>query len=128
MEMQWDLLIPNLKEPERLALVKENVGLISSGTSPCCAGTLKLGLKKAFELKKKEREPPCPPGAKLRCSNPWCSSYHNHLSYSSITQPTHFCQMYLNGPQSNYWFQCVGCAYARTGDYSSCRGCGKKFI
>ena len=65
MEMQWDLLTPNLREPERLALVKENVGLISSGFSPSCAGTLKLGLKKAFELKKKKKEPPGPPGVKF---------------------------------------------------------------
>ena len=96
--MQWSLLIPSLKEPERLALVKENIGLISSGSSPGCAGTLKLGLKKAFELKKKKREPPGPPGVKLRCSNSYCSLYRDHLTYSYITKTTHFCPGSVNGP------------------------------
>ena len=117
MEMQWDLLIPNLKEPERLALLKENIGLIFSGSSSHCAGTLKLGLKKAFELKKKKREPPGPPGVKLRCSNPSCSTINNN-----IMQTTHCCF------GDYYYFQCVGCGCHRTGDYPSCQNCGKNFI
>ena len=79
MEMQWDLLIPNLKDPERIALVNENLGLISSRSSPHSAGALKAGLKKVLELKRTKR------GVMLRCSNSNCSLYHDHLSYSSIT-------------------------------------------
>ena len=55
MEMQWDLLIPNLKDPKRIALVNENLGLISSRSSPRSAGTLKAGLKKVLELKRTKR-------------------------------------------------------------------------
>ena len=117
--MQWDLLIPNLKEPERLALVKEKAGLIFSGPSPRCASTLKLGLKKAFELKRKKREPP---GVKLRCYNSSCPLHHSHPPYSSITQTTHGCG------GSRWYFQCVGCEHIRTEINPSCVGCGKKFI
>ena len=124
METQWDLLIPNLKDPERFALVKENIGLIASGSSPRSVGTLKVGLKKIIELKRKKREPP---GVKLRCSNPHCSLYNNHLSYSSITQTTHYCQWH-NGTWCNWYFQCVGCGREREGDHRSCQRCGKKFI
>ena len=122
---QWDLLIPNLKDPERFALVKENVGLISSGSSPRSAGTLKVGLKKVIELKKKKREPP---GVMLRCSNNQCQSHNNLLSYSSITQVTHNCRRYPGSPWDKFYYQCVGCGRDRTGNYQSCVGCGKKFI
>ena len=125
MEMQWDLLIPNLKDPERFAFVKENIGLISSGSSPRCADTLKLGLKKVIELKKKKREPP---GVKLRCSNYNCSLYTNHLSYSSVTQIIHYCQQDYYGGWVNHYFRCVGCGLNRTGNYPSCQGCKRKFI
>ena len=121
---QWDLLIPNLEDPERFALVRENVGLISSGSSPRSAGTLKVGLKKIIELKKKNREPP---GVKLRCSNRYCQSYNSLLSYSSITQVTHTCGRSSSKTRKSY-YQCVGCGSDRTGNYRSCVGCGKKFI
>ena len=123
METQWDLLLPNLKDAERVARVKENVGLVSSGSSSHCAGTLKLGLKKAFELKKKKRGPS---SVKLRCSNHNCSWYHNHRSISSIGSITH-CLFYANGPRGWYYFQCVDCGVDRMGDYPLCQGCGKKF-
>ena len=41
-----------------IARVKENIGHISNGSSSHCAGALKLGLKKAFELKKKRKGQP----------------------------------------------------------------------
>ena len=37
--------------------MKENIRKISDGSSPHCAGVLKLGFKKAFELKRMERQP-----------------------------------------------------------------------
>ena len=58
--MRWDLLIANLKEPETIALVREKIEHISSGSSPHHASALKVGLKEAFELKKKrEHFPVC---------------------------------------------------------------------
>ena len=115
METQWDLLIPNLRDPERFALVKQNTELIPSGSSPCSVGTLKVGLRKIIELKRKKREPP---GVKLRYSNCYCPSYNNHLSYSSITKTTHHCQ-WPNGSSYNWYFQCVGCGINREGDHPS---------
>ncbi|KAF9650018.1 hypothetical protein BDM02DRAFT_3128015 [Thelephora ganbajun] len=58
MEMQCELLISNLRDQKTIRLVKENIGHISDGSSSHCGGALKLGLKKAFELKKKKRQPP----------------------------------------------------------------------
>ncbi|KAF9785406.1 hypothetical protein BJ322DRAFT_828555 [Thelephora terrestris] len=123
MGMEWELLIPKLGDPEKLALVKENVGLISSGSSSHCADTLKLGLKKAFELKKEKRERP----VKLRCSNSNCARHQDHPPYSSTAMNSPFCQhcFYSWG---NYYLQCVSCGWDRTGSYSSCQGCGRRFI
>ena len=52
METQCDLVIANLKDPKTIALVRENIKDFSSGSSPYRADVLRLGLKKAFELKK----------------------------------------------------------------------------
>ena len=68
--MQFDLLISNPKNPKTIVLVKENIGHISDGSLSHCAGSLKLGLEKAFDLKKQKRQPP---GVKLRCSDYRCS-------------------------------------------------------
>jgi len=121
MEMQWDLLIPNLKDPERFARVQENVGLVSSGSSSHCASTLKLGLKKAFELKKKKREPP---GVMLRCSNPICRWRYVHLLYASSVA----CLLCTGVGRGDYYLQCTGCGCNRTGNRPSCQGCGKMFV
>ncbi|KAF9785407.1 hypothetical protein BJ322DRAFT_1006423 [Thelephora terrestris] len=118
MEMEWDLLIPNLKDPETFALVKENVGLISSGSSSHCADTLKLGLKKVIELEKEKRESP---GVNLRCSNSFCSWRGNLPS-------VFYCQACFNMRRGTHYLQCAGCGYVRTGYCTSCQGCGKKFI
>lgn len=46
MEMQCELLISSFQNPKAIALVKENIGHISDGSSSHCPGALKLGLKK----------------------------------------------------------------------------------
>ncbi|KAF9643565.1 hypothetical protein BDM02DRAFT_3132344 [Thelephora ganbajun] len=55
-EMQCELLVSSFKGPRAVALVKENIGRISDGSSSQCGNALKLGLKKAFELKRKKRQ------------------------------------------------------------------------
>ena len=57
MELQCGLLVSSFRDQKTITRVKENIGRISDGSSSHCAGALKLGLKKAFELKKK-RHPP----------------------------------------------------------------------
>ena len=121
--MECELLISNFKDPKTIALVKENIGHISDGSSPHCAGALKLGLKKAFELKKQKRQPP---GVLLRCSRYGCARNTTPVSYSVIGSNV-YCQdcQYNYG---TYYMQCVGCSYNRTGGYTSCQSCGKRFI
>ena len=84
--MQWDLLVPNLGDPEKLALVKENVELISSGSSPHCAGTLKLGIRKAVKLEKEKRNPP----GVLRCTN------SRFCSWRGDPSSVNYCQVCAN--------------------------------
>jgi len=119
MEMQCELLISNFKDPKTIALVKENIGHTLDGSSSHCAGAFKLGLKKAFELKKKKRQPP---GVKLRCTYSGCTWYTNDITYSSIGSGL-YCQR-----GCGWYLRCVGCGYDRTSSYASCQSCGKKFI
>jgi len=52
--MQSDLLISKLGDPKTITLMKENIGHISDGSQSHRAESLKLGLKKALDLKKQK--------------------------------------------------------------------------
>ena len=114
--MECDLLISNFKNPKTVALMQESIGHISDGSSSHCASALKLGFKKAFELKKRES------GVLLRCSNYNCGWYSNPVPYSSVGS-----NIYCPQCRRNRYMQCVGCGYQRTSNYVSCQSCGKKF-
>jgi len=58
MEMQSDLLVSKLGDPKTITTVKENIGHIFDEPNSHCADLLKLGLKKAFDLKKQKRQLP----------------------------------------------------------------------
>ena len=118
--MQCDLLMSNSRDPRTITLVKGNIGHIFDGSLPNCADSLKLGLKKAFDLKKKERQPP---SVRVRCTNGTCSWYVNPPPYSSVGGNVY-------GPCCGYryYLMCVGCGYTRTANFASCQSCGKSFI
>lgn len=122
-EMECELLISKFNDPSTIALVKEKLGHIADGTSPHCAGSLKLGLKKAFELKKQKRQPP---GVLLRCTRAGCVRHTTPVPYSAVGT-----SIYCTNCQRNYgsyYMQCTNCSSTRTnGDYAFCRSCGKKF-
>ena len=122
MEMECELLISSFKNPKTVDLVNENIGRIADGSSSHSADALKLGLKKAFELKKQ------PAGVKLRC--PWtgCASYNNHVSISSIPNGVTYCQPCYNRGYRSHIFQCTSCNQNRTSNYTACQSCGKRFI
>ena len=119
--MQCDRLISNLKGPKTIALVKENIRQIPDGSLSHCAGALNLVFKKAFELKKKKRQPP---GVKLRCSNYHCSWNQNPVSISIVGTNAGRCTC-CGG---RYYKQCVGCGYNRTANYVACQSCNKVFV
>jgi hypothetical protein len=119
MEKQCELLVSNFNDPKTIRLVKENIARISDGSSSHAGGVLKLGLKKAFELKKQKRQPP---GVLLRCSYTSCAWYSNPVSYTSV--PTDA----ICGSCRSYYMQCVDCNYQRDGNYTSCQSCGKAFV
>ena len=122
MEMECELLTSNFRDPKTIALVKETIGHFSDGSSTHCASALKLGLKKAFELKKKKRQPP---GVLLRCSRGGCARNTNPVSYSTNGSNIYCPNCQYN--YGNYYMQCTGCSYARTSSYTSCQSCGKRF-
>lgn len=122
MEMECELLIKSFKNPNTVDLVNENIGRIADGSSSHSADALKLGLKKAFDLKKQ------PPGVKLRCSWTGCTSYNNHVSVTSIPINVYYCQTCYNRGYYNHYFQCVSCGTNRAGNFTSCQSCAKRFI
>ena len=120
-ETQCDVLIPYFKNPNAIALVKENFGRISDGSSSHSADALKVGLKKAFELKRQNY-------ARLRCDQVGCPWYTNHPSFSSVVSNV-LCQSCTDQGWGSYYLHCTGCGYHRTGSgYSSCQSCGKTFL
>jgi len=123
MEAQCELLISNFKNPKTIALVEENIRRISDGSASHCAGALKLGLKKAFELKKQKRQPP---GVLLRCPRNGCAWFNGSISYSTVGSNI-YCPncRYSYG---NCYLQCTGCSNNRTGNYTSCQSCRKRFL
>ena len=120
MEMECELLISSFRHPKTIALVKENIGRISDGSSSHCAGALKLGLKKAAEFKKQQKRPP---GVQLRCKNYLCGGHSGPIPYSSVGVRT-----YCPRCKNCYYMQCFGCGYDRKSSYASCQNCGKNFV
>jgi len=120
MEMECELLMSNSRDPKMIARVKENIGHIADGSSSYRTGALKLGLKKAFDLKRQER------GVLLRCTRNGCPKNTTPASYSSVGSQT-YCQD-CNYHYGNYYMQCTGCSNTRTSNYASCQSCGKKFM
>ena len=127
-ETQWNLVMANFKDQKTAGLVRENLEVISSGSSPYRADVLRLGFKKAFELKKKKTRPPVLPEVQLRCSNSncdWHSTQKWRLVDIGSTLMCTLCSSQRRG-YANYW-QCTGCGFNRIGDYASCQGCGAMF-
>jgi hypothetical protein len=125
MDVQWDLLVAKPNQPKMAALVRDKIGAISPGSSSHRAGVLKVALKKAFELKKKEREPP---GVLLRCSNYTCAQYNNHASRSEIGTAL-VCSTCYHPRGRYFYFECTNCGFNRTdSNYMTCQTCGRKFV
>ena len=149
METQCKLLISNFKDPKTIRLMKENIARSSDGSSSHSAGAVKLGLKKAFELKqqavefkkqqeraaelKKQQEQAAElerqkkAGVQLRCSRVGCARYNTPVAYSAVGSNL-YCQICTPAGYGNYYMQCVGCNYQRTANYTSCQSCSKKFL
>ena len=116
-EVWCDLLVSNFRDPKTIALMEENIYHIFDGSLSHCADALKLGLRKALNLKKQRNS------VKLRCSWKKCSLHSNPVSYSSVGSNI-YCPRCKDGEQ----MQCVGCGRKMTDDYTSCQGCGKWFV
>ena len=117
--MECSLLISKSKDPKTIELVKKHIKRISDGSSSHCASALKLGLKKASELKKQNR------GVMLRCSRGGCARNTTPVSFSANGSNIYCPNCRYN--YGNYYMQCTGCSYARTSNYTSCQSCGKRF-
>jgi hypothetical protein len=124
MEMECELLISNFKNPKTIDLVGENIGRISDGSSSHAANALKLGLKKAFELKTVRKS------VKLQCSNYLCGWHNNPSTYANMRAGSNvYCYSCRDCGWGSYYFQCTGCANNRTSNgYTSCQSCGSTFV
>ena len=122
MNIQWDLVIPNFKDPKTIALVRGKVEDASFGSSSHRAGVLKVALKKAFELKKKGRQP----SVLLRCPIISCTWYKNPFSREAAATNIS-CQCHSQLGVICY-FQCTSCGFSRTGNYTSCQSCRREFV
>lgn len=119
MEMQWDLLISDFENPKTAALVKENMRRVSDGSSTHCADTLKLGLKRAFDLRT------C---VKLKCDNGNCTWYKNPVSISSIGPDTSYCPVCISRGQGCKYLSCTYCGQKVIGYRASCEKCARRFL
>jgi len=125
MELECELLISNSKDPKTVALVNETIGHVSDGSSPQCAGALKLWLKKGFEVKKQKLGA----GALLRCPRNGCARNKYPVS-SRVAGSDISCQIckYYYG---EYPMKCNACGTPRaTFSLHKCAGwsCGKEFV
>jgi len=118
-EAWCDLLVSNFRDPKTITLMKENIGHIFDGSLSHCADTLKLGLKKAVNLKK-QRD-----GVKLKCSGGprVCPQRYEPVSYLSLDS-----KIRCTGCGRSDRMTCAGCQFRRTDGCISCRGCGKWFL
>ena len=136
METQWDLVMANFKDQKTAGLVRENLADMSSGSSPYRADVLRLGLNKAFELKKKKTRapvppvPPAPPApVQLQCSASDCAWHSTQKWKLSSIGSDLFCHLCIAQGRSNVnYYQCTGCGFNRTGNHASCQGCGAMFV
>ena len=72
--IQWDLVIANFKDPKTITLLRSQVENASFGSSSHRAGVLNVALKKAFEFKRKNTQSPT---VHLRCAATFCTEYNN---------------------------------------------------
>ena len=129
-DMQCDLLISSFDNPMTTTLMKEKIVCVSDGSSPHCAGALKLGFKKAFDAKKRETSvldaKKQETGVLLRCPDKSCEWYKTPVRYSSVHSSGR-----CSHPSHASWFTqhmvCASCGHMRNGGYTSCQGCGKRF-
>ena len=125
MEMECDLLVSSFNNPKTTALMKKNLGHVSDGSSPHCAGALKLGFKKAFDEKQVFDARKQETTVLLRCSNNKCGWSRTPALYSSVGSHGACPQCAFGG--FGYHMLCTGCGHKRTGAYTSCHGCRKRF-
>lgn len=121
MQMECEALTSNFGHPKTIALMKEKIGRISDGSSPHCAGALKLGLEKAAKFKSQRRRPP---GVQLRCGNDGCGWFNGAIPYTTLG-------LRISCPRCSYigYLQCVECRYYRDAySCTACQGCGKDFV
>ena len=117
-EMECEVLVSN---PTTIALLDENIGHISDGSSPHSAGVLMLGFKKAFELKKQKRS------VRLQCPRAGCAWNTTPVSYSAAGSYV-YCP-HCHGRYGSHYMRCTGCSNGRiSNSYASCQSCGRKFL
>ena len=113
-KMESELFILNLRDPKLAGMMKGDNGRVADGSPSHFAGALKLGLKKAIELKRRSK------GVLLQCPGCGGKAYFNSNWYTP-DESGPFC---TNCPSS--WNRTrMECGFCRNsgmvGDYASCQ-------
>ena len=121
-KMESELFILNLKDPKLIAIVSGNIKQAVSGSSSHLAAALKLGLEMGVASKRRRRS------ALLQCPRCGCTWDTDPASPSFVGSKV-FC---LNCRDTwggyNTFMQCASCEHQRTGGYTSCQSCGRRFL
>ena len=112
MTMESDLFILSLKDPGLIGPVSGSIGRIADESPSHFAGALKLGLKKAVELKRQRM------GVQLRC--PRCGYKVN--THTSWYQPLP-CLNCPNDRWNNYYMKCAACLDRGVQHDPQCKNC-----
>lgn len=125
-EMECRLFFSRFQNPETILRMQEKFGYVCANRSAYQADALKLGLKSALEIKK--RNGLIGKGVMLKCRERNCPGNKTYTSYhlESVVK-NEFCQPCLKIGQERFLI-CESCGHERKGRDTWCRGCGKKYV
>ena len=115
--MESKLFILNLKDPKLIGMMSGDIERVANGTPSHFAGALKLGLKKAVELKRRSK------GVLLQCLQCGGKLYFNSDWRGSNNGSGPLCPN-CSGSWNKIYMQCGFCGNSgMVGDYTSCQNC-----
>ena len=111
-------MILNLKDPQLIGMMSGDIGRVADGTPSHFASALKLGLKKAIELKRRSK------GILLHCSECGSQLYFKSDWYRTNYESGPPCPSCLGSWSEAYnVMECDFCRQGVIGGYISCQNC-----
>ena len=125
-EMESRLLFSRFQSEATNLRMQEKFATAGAGRSVHGVDSLKLGLRSALDLKR--RESLSPKGVFLRCKEQNCPGNRTYTSYPPAEAVNdEFCRACFRVGRSRPLF-CVGCQRQRKARETRCQNCGKEFV